>query len=67
MQLKAVSTYVSPASSKARRAELASLLSPLRRVTPRVPFWQLAAHRVPTLWSLYRGMLKAAPTPEVRL
>ncbi|KAI0338978.1 hypothetical protein BDW22DRAFT_663212 [Trametopsis cervina] len=66
MQLKAVSTYVSPASSKARRAELASLLSPLRRVTPRVPFWQLAAHRVPTLWSLYRGMLKAAPTPEIR-
>ncbi|KAF8627559.1 hypothetical protein AX15_004365 [Amanita polypyramis BW_CC] len=47
------------------RAELAQLVSPLKRVRPRVPFWQLAAHRVPTL-SLYRGLLRDAPTEDIR-
>ncbi|KAG5730963.1 hypothetical protein E4T56_gene7142 [Termitomyces sp. T112] len=48
------------------RANLARFISPLRRVRPRVPFFQLAAHRIPTLWSLYRGLLKEAPTEEIR-
>ncbi|KAG6910867.1 hypothetical protein DXG01_007184 [Tephrocybe rancida] len=48
------------------RANLARLVSPLRRVRPRVPFFQLAAHRIPTLWSLYRGLLKEAPTDEIK-
>ncbi|KAF5382048.1 hypothetical protein D9615_004459 [Tricholomella constricta] len=51
--------------ANAFRANLARLLSPLRRVRPRVPFYQLAAHRIPTLWSLYRGLLKEAPTEEI--
>ncbi|KAI0082931.1 hypothetical protein BDY19DRAFT_901318, partial [Irpex rosettiformis] len=42
------------------------LFSSFRRVTPRVPFWQLAAHRIPTLWSLYRGLLKTAESDEIR-
>lgn len=48
------------------RANLARLVSPLRRVRPRVPFYQLAAHRIPTLWTLYRGLLRKAPTDDVR-
>lgn len=47
------------------RAELARLVSPLRRVRPRVPFWQLAAHRIPTL-ALYRELLRNAPTENIR-
>ncbi|KAF8071824.1 hypothetical protein FPV67DRAFT_1412243 [Lyophyllum atratum] len=52
--------------SLAFRANLARLISPLRRVRPRVPFCQLAAHRLPTLWSLYRGLLREAPTDEIK-
>ncbi|RDB25846.1 hypothetical protein Hypma_006712 [Hypsizygus marmoreus] len=48
------------------RANLARLISPLRRVRPRVPFFKLAAHRIPTLWSLYRGLLREAPTEDIR-
>ncbi|KAF8334247.1 uncharacterized protein EI90DRAFT_2970660 [Cantharellus anzutake] len=40
---------------------LADLFSSLRRVIPRVPFFQLAVHRVPTRWTLYRGLLRNAP------
>jgi hypothetical protein len=54
------------AESLAHRARLARLISPLRRVRPRVPFYALAAHRVPTLWCLYRGLLRAAPGENVR-
>ncbi|KAI0684931.1 hypothetical protein BC835DRAFT_1387032 [Cytidiella melzeri] len=59
-------TYTAPILSQTLRARLAPLVSPLRRVTPRVPFWHLAAHRLPTLWSLYRGLLRAAPSNEIR-
>ncbi|TFK39489.1 hypothetical protein BDQ12DRAFT_57975 [Crucibulum laeve] len=52
--------------SLAFRANLARLISPYRRVRPRVPFWQLGAHRVPTLWGLYRGLLKQSPTEQIR-
>lgn len=48
------------------RKQLASLVSPLRRVRARVPFYCLAAHRIPTLWGLYRGLLWTAPTENVR-
>lgn len=47
------------------RETLAQLIEPLRRVRPRVPFWQLGAHHVPTL-ALYRGLLREAPNEEVR-
>ena len=50
----------------AHRARIASVVSSLRRVTPRVPFWRLAAHRLPTLWTLYRGLLRSAPSEIVR-
>ncbi|TFK59820.1 hypothetical protein BDN72DRAFT_780216 [Pluteus cervinus] len=48
------------------RQNLAQLISPMRRIRPRVPFWELRAHRVPTLWSLYRGLLREAPTEQIR-
>ena len=54
----------SPASPTFR-TDLAKLVSPLKRIL-RVPFWQLAAHRIPTL-SLYRGLLRNAATDNVRL
>lgn len=53
--------------SLAFRANLAKLVSPLRRVRPRVPFFQLAAHRVPTLWGLYRSLLRDAGSENVSL
>ncbi|TFK52819.1 hypothetical protein OE88DRAFT_1656428 [Heliocybe sulcata] len=53
-------------ASEGRRASLASAVSDLRRVRPRVPFWELGAHRVPTLWTLYRGLLKEAPALHIR-
>lgn len=59
--------YLQPsATSLEHRAQIAKLVSPLRRVTPRVPFWKLAAHRVPTLWTLYRGLLRHAERENVR-
>ncbi|KAI6145213.1 hypothetical protein BKA82DRAFT_4171063 [Pisolithus tinctorius] len=54
------------AASLEHRAQIAKLVSPLRRVTPRVPFWKLAAHRIPTLWTLYRGLLRHADRENVR-
>lgn len=54
------------AESLQHRAEIAKLLSPLRRVLPRVPFWKLAAHRIPTLWTLYRGLLRHAAHENIR-
>ena len=61
----AASNYRPSAASLAFRAQLAQTISPLRRVTPRVPFWKLGAHTVPVLWTLYRGLLRASP-PAVR-
>ncbi|KAF9072741.1 hypothetical protein BDP27DRAFT_1290070 [Rhodocollybia butyracea] len=47
------------------RSKLATLISPLKRVRPRVPFFRLAAHRIPTLWGLYKGLLRTAPTENI--
>lgn len=47
------------------RANLAELVSPLRRMRSRSPFFRLAAHRIPTLWSLYRGLLRNSPTEDI--
>lgn len=51
--------------SAAHRVRIASVISPLKRVRPRAPFYELSAHRVPTLWSLYRGLLGHAPGENV--
>ncbi|EGN92170.1 hypothetical protein SERLA73DRAFT_66209 [Serpula lacrymans var. lacrymans S7.3] len=53
-------------ASIAHRANIAKLISPLKRVRPRIPFYELAAHRVPTLWSLYRGLMKNAPGEDIK-
>ena len=53
--------------SLAHRSHIARLVSPLKRIRARVPFWHLAAHRIPTLWTLYRGLLRKSPTSLVRL
>lgn len=52
--------------SATHRVRIASVISPLKRVRPRAPFYELSAHRVPTLWSLYRGLLRHAPGENIR-
>ena len=52
-------------SSKVLRESLAATVSSLRRVRPRVPFFQLGAHTLPTKWTLYRQLLRRAPTENV--
>ena len=59
--------YSPSAESLAHRAHIASTLASLRTPTIKVPFWQLAAHRIPTLWTLYRGLLVNAPAEIVSL
>ncbi|KAH9487196.1 hypothetical protein JR316_0001265 [Psilocybe cubensis] len=59
-------TYQLTPESSAFRANLANLVSPLRRVRTRTPFFRLAAHRIPTLWELYRGLLRNSPTEQVK-
>ncbi|KAF8202836.1 hypothetical protein BJ912DRAFT_842468 [Pholiota molesta] len=54
------------AKSLAFRANLAKLVSPLRRVRPKRPFYELPAHRIPTLWCLYRGLLRNSPTEDIK-
>ncbi|KAK0457647.1 uncharacterized protein EV420DRAFT_1546692 [Desarmillaria tabescens] len=57
-------TNPSPASSLFR-VNLASSISSLRRVRPNRPFWELPAHRIPTL-RLFRRLLRFAPTENIR-
>ncbi|KAI0770140.1 hypothetical protein C8Q74DRAFT_875745 [Fomes fomentarius] len=52
--------------SVAHRARLATLISGLRPTQFRAPLTRLRAHRVPTLWTLYRGLLRDAPTETIR-
>ena len=55
------------AESIAHRARLASLVSQLRPTQFRTHLTRLPAHRIPTLWTLYRGVLRDAPNDTVRL
>ncbi|KAH9889921.1 hypothetical protein C8Q73DRAFT_736399 [Cubamyces lactineus] len=52
--------------SLAHRARLASLFSELRPTRFRAPLTRLPAHRIPTLWTLYRGIIRDAPTETIR-
>ncbi|RPD62662.1 hypothetical protein L226DRAFT_458933 [Lentinus tigrinus ALCF2SS1-7] len=54
------------AESLAHRARLAKLVSELRPTRFRAPLTRLLAHRIPTLWTLYRGILRDAPTETIR-
>lgn len=58
-------TYAPSASSLKVRTRIAQEISGLKRTKPNVPFWRLPSHRVPTLWSLYRNLLRAAPSHNV--
>ncbi|KAH9171282.1 hypothetical protein EDB89DRAFT_1852620 [Lactarius sanguifluus] len=53
-------------SHESHRQRIASVVSSLRPVRPRVPFYRLSAHSVPTLWVLYRGLLRASPNSNIR-
>ncbi|KAH8984458.1 hypothetical protein EDB92DRAFT_1488513 [Lactarius akahatsu] len=53
-------------SHMSHRQRIASIVSSLRPLRPRVPFYRLPAHSVPTLWFLYRGLLRASPNSNVR-
>ncbi|KAJ1304909.1 hypothetical protein OPQ81_006043 [Rhizoctonia solani] len=61
-----MASYSPSPSSAALRASIAQSLSGLRKTSPKVPFWALATHRVPTLWTLYRGLLRTAPGENTR-
>ncbi|PIL22775.1 hypothetical protein GSI_15469 [Ganoderma sinense ZZ0214-1] len=52
--------------SLAHRARIAALLAPLRPTQFRAPLTRLEAHRIPTLWTLYRGILRDAPDEVIR-
>ncbi|KAI0699922.1 hypothetical protein C8T65DRAFT_658603 [Cerioporus squamosus] len=52
--------------SLAHRARIAALVSELRPTCVRAPLTRLLAHRIPTLWTLYRGVLRDAPTETIR-
>ncbi|KAI0699940.1 hypothetical protein C8T65DRAFT_812223 [Cerioporus squamosus] len=51
--------------SLAHRSRIAALVSELRPTRFRAPLTRLLAHRIPTLWTLYRGVLRDAPTETV--
>lgn len=53
--------------SSSIRESLPSLIRPLQRVRPNLPFFRLDIHRVPTLWGLYRGLLKNVPTNHIHI
>ncbi|KAG6380117.1 hypothetical protein JVT61DRAFT_8204 [Boletus reticuloceps] len=53
-------------SSIAHRESIARLLTPLRRIRPTVAYYQLAAHRIPTLWTLYRGLQRHGERENVK-
>ncbi|TFK91849.1 hypothetical protein K466DRAFT_481813 [Polyporus arcularius HHB13444] len=55
-----------PPESLAHRARLAALVSELRPTHFRAPLTRLRAHRLPTLWTLYRGLMRDAPTEMIR-
>ncbi|KAF9442116.1 hypothetical protein P691DRAFT_739227 [Macrolepiota fuliginosa MF-IS2] len=46
------------------RESIRELLQPLQRARPRTPFWNIPAHRTPTL-KLYRNLLREAPTDAI--
>lgn len=50
----------------AGRARIASLVSSIRPLRLRTSVFDLTAHRIPTLWTLYRGLLRNSPTNEIR-
>ncbi|EPS97484.1 hypothetical protein FOMPIDRAFT_43521 [Fomitopsis schrenkii] len=59
-------TSITSAQSLAHRSRIATLISSLRPIRFRTPVCNLQAHRIPTLWSLYRGLLRDAPSDAVR-
>ncbi|KAI1794940.1 hypothetical protein LXA43DRAFT_1112778 [Ganoderma leucocontextum] len=54
------------AESLVHRARIATLLAPLRPTQFRAPLTRLKAHRIPTLWTLYRGIMRDAPDEVIR-
>ncbi|KAH0831113.1 hypothetical protein J3R83DRAFT_13679 [Lanmaoa asiatica] len=57
---------MSSPSSLVHRESIARLLTPLRRIRPTVAYYKLAAHRIPTLWTLYRGLQRHAERKNLK-
>ncbi|QRV94388.1 hypothetical protein RhiJN_22406 [Ceratobasidium sp. AG-Ba] len=53
--------YSPSTASLVYRVSVSQTLSSLRKTSPKVPFWSLGVHRIPTLWTLYRGLLRGSP------
>ncbi|EMD40067.1 hypothetical protein CERSUDRAFT_112280 [Gelatoporia subvermispora B] len=54
------------ASSIAHRARISSALKALKPPQFRMEVVKLRAHQIPTKWSLYRNLLRTAPTKDIR-
>ncbi|KAH9933166.1 uncharacterized protein BXZ73DRAFT_46384 [Epithele typhae] len=54
------------AQSLAHRAQLAVRISQLRPTPFKHPLTRYDSHRIPTLWTLYRGILRDSPTETIR-
>ena len=57
---------ITSAHSLAHRSRIAIVVSSIRPARFRTPVCNLQAHRIPTLWTLYRGLLRDAPSDDVR-
>jgi len=57
--------FTPTAASLVHRAHIARTISPLKPLKPKLPFWKLAAHRIPTKWNLYRGLLRESPSEDM--
>ncbi|EIW80078.1 hypothetical protein CONPUDRAFT_166670 [Coniophora puteana RWD-64-598 SS2] len=55
-----------PPASVAHRSQIAQRITQIRRTRPKVSFNKLQEHRIPTLWTLYRGLLRYAPGENVK-
>ncbi|KLO15523.1 hypothetical protein SCHPADRAFT_824633 [Schizopora paradoxa] len=64
--MAAAAVYSTSAEVLLRRQQYSIAFSNLRNPRPPLPFWKLASHRIPVLWTLYRNLLKNASGRNTR-